>query len=278
MGLYKYTALALLALRAVSVFAADVVEEKLESPPTTPNLAVSVSASFPSSEVFGVKLINGHATKAVLDFTNNEPEAVTVAVIGGALSTLQQLPEGTHPSAAIVRNITATRYDVLIPAGEKQSLPFTFTIDLNPQDLRLNIIAVVGSTAGAVYQVQAYNETVTVVEPATSIFDPQIIFLYLFILAAFTGTLYFVYQTWIEPLFPQTKRGGKGGERARRSTAGTKKAAPVEEQISVVGADGPAVTTSALAGKAYDESWIPEHHLNRPVAKRVKSGASKTKN
>lgn len=228
-----------------------------------------------------------------MDFTNNEPEAVTVAVIGGALSTLQQLPEGTHPSAGIVRNLTAARYDVLIPAGEKQSLPFTFTTDLHPQDLRLNIIAVVGSTAGAVYQVQAYNETVSVVEPATSIFDPQMyahshlqtlflltnssIFLYLFILAAFTGTLYFVYQTWIEPYFPQTRRGGKGGERAKRSSAGTKKAVPVEEQVAVIGADGPAVTTGALAQKAYDESWIPEHHLNRPAAKRVKSGASKPK-
>lgn len=149
------------------------VEEELNTPPTTPNLAVSVSASFPSSEVFGVKLINGHATKAVLDFTNNEAQAVQVAVIGGALTTLQPLPEGTHPSAAIVRNITSTRYDVEIPAGEKQSLPFTFTTDLHPQELRLNLIAVVASAAGEIYQVQAYNETVTVVEPATSIFDPQ---------------------------------------------------------------------------------------------------------
>ena len=44
--------------------------------------------------------------------------------------------------------------------------------------------------------------------------------------------------------------------------------------MSVIGADGPAVTTGAEAQKAYDESWIPEHHLNRPTAKRVKSGAS----
>lgn len=103
------------------------------------------------------------------------------------------------------------------------------------------------------------------------------LFLYLFLLAGFTGTLYFIYKTWIESLFPQTRRGGKGGERAKRSSGGSKKAVPVEEQVSVVGADGPAVTTGALAQKAYDESWIPEHHINRPTAKRVKSGASKKK-
>jgi hypothetical protein len=149
------------------------VEEELESPPTTPNLAISVSASFPASEVFGVKLVNGHATQALLDFTNDEADPVQVAIIGGALSTTQPLAPGTHPSAAIVRNLTGTRYDVEIPAGEKQTLPFTFTTDLHPQDLRLNLIAVVTSKAGEVYQVQAFNDTVSVVEAATSIFDPQ---------------------------------------------------------------------------------------------------------
>jgi len=149
------------------------VEEELESPPTTPNLAVSVSASFPASEVFGVKLVNGHATQALLDFSNDEADPVQVAIIGGALSTIQPLAPGAHPSAAIVRNLTGTRYDVEIPAGEKQTLPYTFTTDLHPQDLRLNLIAVVTSKAGEVYQVQAFNETVSVVEAATSIFDPQ---------------------------------------------------------------------------------------------------------
>ncbi|CZR65456.1 probable signal sequence receptor alpha chain [Phialocephala subalpina] len=277
MGFSKYTTLALLALRAVSVFAADAVEEELESPPTAPNLKVSASASFPSSEVFGVKLINGHATKAVLDFTNNEAEPVTLAVVGGALLTQQPLPLDAHPSAAVIRNLSTTSYGLEIPAGEKSTVSYSFTNDLHPQDLRLNLVAVVTNQAGAVYQVVAYNETVSVVEPATSIFDPQIIFLYLFLLAAFAGTLYFVYKTWIEALFPQTKRGGKGGERAKRSSGGTKKAVPVDEQVSVIGADGPAVTTGAEAQKAYDESWIPEHHLKKPAAKRVQSGASKTK-
>lgn len=138
-----------------------------------PNLAVSVSASFPQAEIFGVKLVNGLATQALLDFTNNEAQPVQIALVGGALSTLQPLAAGTHPSAAIVRNLTSTRYDVEIPAGEKHTLPYAFTTDLHPQDLRLNLIAVVASNAGAVYQVQAFNETVSVVEAATSIFDPQ---------------------------------------------------------------------------------------------------------
>lgn len=103
------------------------------------------------------------------------------------------------------------------------------------------------------------------------------IFLYIVLLAGLGGTLYFVYKTWIEALFPQTKRGGKGGERAKRSSAGTKKAVDPAEQVAVIGADGPAVTTGALAQQAYDESWIPDHHINRPAARRVKSGASAKK-
>ena len=103
------------------------------------------------------------------------------------------------------------------------------------------------------------------------------IFLYLILLASFLGVTYFVYKQWIQDLFPQTKRGGKGGERAKRSSGGSKKAVDPIDQVSVIGADGPAVTTGALAQQAYDESWIPDHHINRPAAKRVKSGASSRK-
>lgn len=100
------------------------------------------------------------------------------------------------------------------------------------------------------------------------------IFLYLFLLAAFGGTVYFIYNTWITTLFPQKKRGGKGGERAKRSTAGSKPVDP-SEQVSVVGADGPAVTSGS--SKGYDESWIPAEHLQRPQARRVGSGRPKSR-
>jgi hypothetical protein len=101
------------------------------------------------------------------------------------------------------------------------------------------------------------------------------IFLYIVLSAGFIGTLYFVYKTWIETLFPKTK-AGKGGERARRSVGGKKVPSP-EDRHEVTGADGPAVTSTSIASKGYDESWIPEGHLNRPTARRVKSSASKTK-
>lgn len=99
------------------------------------------------------------------------------------------------------------------------------------------------------------------------------IFLYIFLAAAFGGLCYFIYNTWITTLFPQKRRGGKGGERAKRSSGGSKKVDPAD-QASVIGADGPAVTTGA---KAYDESWIPEGHLKRPEAKRVGSGRPKSR-
>jgi hypothetical protein len=107
---------------------------------------------------------------------------------------------------------------------------------------------------------------------AQSLTSVPSIFLYLVLLGAFGGTVYFIYNTWISTLFPQKRRGGKGGERAKKSSGGTKQVDPAE-QVAVVGADGPAVTSSSK----YDASWIPAAHLQRPEAKRVRSGTPKTK-
>lgn len=78
-------------------------------------------------------------------------------------------PQGSR----IVRNLTTTRYNVEIPAGQKESLSYSFATELHPQDLRLNLAAVLSDSAGAFYTIQAFNETVSIVEPDTSFFDPQ---------------------------------------------------------------------------------------------------------
>ncbi|KAF2806281.1 uncharacterized protein BDZ99DRAFT_510695 [Mytilinidion resinicola] len=266
MVFWKLSSLLLLSLRALSAAAqidVESVEELDDDAAQTPNLKVAISASFPQSEIFGVKLINGHATQAVLSVTNNEPAPLTVAIVGGSLISSE---------GQVLRNLTAQKYNVEIPAGAEESLTYAFATELHPQDLRLQLVAVLQDQKEAFYTLSVYNETVSVVEAPTSFFDPQIIFLYLVLTAAFGGTLYFIYTTWITTLFPQKRRGGKGGERAKRSSGGSKKVDPTD-QASVVGADGSAVTS----GAKYDESWIPAAHLQRPEAKRIRSGTPKTK-
>ncbi|KAI9671491.1 MAG: hypothetical protein M1817_003542 [Caeruleum heppii] len=269
MGFLRLSTLALLASCALSADVSPSMEAEADVPQTTPNLNVEISTSFPQSEIFGIKLVNGHATQSVLSIANHEAQAVTVEVVGGSLWSVADMR--TSGPSQNIRNLTAVRYNVAIPAGQSESLSYAFATDLQPGEVRLLLAAMVrvDGKKGAVVPVSAFNETVTVVEPETSIFDPQIIFLYLFLLAAFASTGYFIYATWITTLFPQKRggRGGKGGERAKRSSGGSKKVDPAD-QVNVVGADGPAVTSGA---KAYDESWIPEHHIKRPEARRVKS-------
>ena len=131
---------------------------------------MKVSTSFPNSEIFGVKLVNGHPTQALLSFTNEEPDPVTVKLIGGSLWSdgyADQPPK-------IIRNLTTTKYNVVIPAGEQDSISYSFATELHPQDLKLNLAAVLTDKEGAYYTVQVFNETVSVVEADTSIFDPQV--------------------------------------------------------------------------------------------------------
>ncbi|KAI9719884.1 MAG: hypothetical protein M1828_006014 [Chrysothrix sp. TS-e1954] len=203
--------------------------------------------------------------RPILSFSNDEPESVGVQLIGGSLWT----PEfGDQQSSQNIRNLSTTMYKAEIPAGESQSFNYNLKTELHPADLVLKLVAIVSDHAGAPYTLSAFDGPVSIVEAPISIFDPQIIFLYLILAAAFAGTSYFIYNTWLTTFFPQSKkRGGKGGERAKTSLRGTKKVDPAD-QVSVP-ADGPAVTSGS---KAYDESWIPSHHIQRPEAKRIRSG------
>ncbi|KAL4871053.1 hypothetical protein BDV12DRAFT_183954 [Aspergillus spectabilis] len=255
MARFAFLSLALLSVHALigGTLAADASEESYEAP----TLAVTAQAAFPASEIFGVKVVNGHPTQALVTFTNSEESAVTVNFIGGTLSTLDE-------ESKLVRNLTATRYSVEVPAGETESLSYSFATDLHPQDLRLSLASVLSDSEGRFFTVYAYNGTVSVVEPETSIFDPQIIFLYFFLLASFGGISYFFYTVWVAPYFPQKRKAAKGAEGSKKSSGASKK---VEAPV-----DSPAVSSATT----YNADWIPAHHITRPEARKVK-GTSRSK-
>lgn len=86
--------------------------------------------------------------------------------------TPSDLPGAPDPPQ-IVRNLTATKYSLSIPAGQKESINYAFTTELHPQNLRLNLAAVLRDSKGTVYTKPIFNETVSVVEAPVSFFDPQ---------------------------------------------------------------------------------------------------------
>jgi len=269
----RFTNFAITALSALGAIAraAEVIAnaDSVQANEGLPPLNVKVDITFPDAEIFGVKLVNGRPTRTLLHVANNEAEPVSVVIGSGALLTPSGVPGSPDPQQ-IVRNLTSTRYNTVIPANSKETLAYAFSTVLQPSDFQLDLKLVV-QKGDAIYTLTLFGEKVSVVEAPVSIFDPQIIFLYLFLGAAFAGTVYFVYTTWITTLFPQKRRSGKGGERAKRSSGGSKKVDP-SEQAAVVGADGPAVTSAS----GYDESWIPAGHLKKPEARKT-NGRTKSR-
>ena len=61
-----------------------------------------------------------------------------------------------------------------IPAGEKESVSYSFATELHPQDLRLQLAVVLTNELGTTFTLSAFNETVSVVEPDASLFDLQL--------------------------------------------------------------------------------------------------------
>lgn len=118
-----------------------------------------------------------------------------------------------------------------------------------PQELGLTVWVDV-KNGNEISRVTAFNQTVSIVEPPSSWFDPSVLFIYLVLGAALFGGAYAAFNMYFAA--PQKK--------GRRSAA--KAAAPVE------------AADVADSGKAYQEDWIPVQHLGKKKGGRRTDGAS----
>lgn len=105
--------------------------------------------------------------------TNNQEDYISVEYLTGVLASLKELPEGASPLAGIVKNLTTMSYGAKVAPGEKSSLPYSFAVDMMPQDVEARVIAVVSDSQGNVHQVQAGSAQASVVDPPVSFLDPQ---------------------------------------------------------------------------------------------------------
>ena len=138
-----------------------------------PELKATFSATFPDADILGVKLVNGRPTKALIEIDNRESAAIQFAFVAGQLHHTKELPVDAAAHESIVRNITAMQYNVAVEAGEKKQLPYSFALDMQPQDVRLALTAVVLGPKGHIHQVSVHDGRAAIVEAPTSFFDPQ---------------------------------------------------------------------------------------------------------
>lgn len=153
----------------------SVPEEILSDPDNlqSANFNVDVSASFPESEIFGIKLVNGRPTRTLIDVSNNEPEPIYFLMVGGSLSTPLDTP-GAPQTPIILRNLSTSQYGTEVPGGAQQSFTYTFQTEMHPQDLQLSLAVMLQNGQGSVVTRTIYNETVSIVEAPISFFDPQV--------------------------------------------------------------------------------------------------------
>lgn len=134
-------------------------------------LNVGVNVSFPDAEIFGVKMVNGRPTRALLHITNNEDTEVNVLLGLGALLTPTDVP-GAPETPQVVRNLTGTKFGTTIPPKSKETLTYSFATIMHPQELTLELKTIIARGQN-MFTLTVFSETVSIVEAPVSIFDPQ---------------------------------------------------------------------------------------------------------
>lgn len=220
------------------------------------NAAANLSStSVPSDS--RIILTNGIANKINIQLTNQDKTSVLgVRHIYGSL---------TDPKTElIVRNLTNALMGLELQPGQHADLPYAINLDMHPQVLELKLNVAVTKDDEPL-TIHAWKGEAEVVEQPMSLLDPQLLFLYLFILSAIGGTAYWGYNKYLDSVNPRRHR------QAQREPKVT-----TVRRETIMRAESPTTAVaSGVSGGKYDESWIPEHHIKKEKAGRSRTPRSK---
>ncbi|KAG2219662.1 hypothetical protein INT45_011846, partial [Circinella minor] len=190
---------------------------------------LEVTADFPDNP-FG-HITNGQRNKVILTLANKDKADFSVLAVSGKISLIDQ-PDKIH------RNLTALRYDLTVTPEGTVEIPYVFHSEFAPGDHALTIfVDVLGDEK--LLRVIGYDGIITIVDPETSWFDPQLIFLYIVLSAVALGVAYVINAAFF---------GGANPVKAKK----------VSKE--------PAVKPTHRDDKGQmilDESWIPQGQLGK---------------
>jgi len=149
-----------------SAFAAGAATGDKADAKAVKDVNADVTVSFPDIESpLGVTVVNGHVTRVDVNVENHETSPISVELIGGAL--------WNSDHSRIINNLTAAKVGASIEPEKNSRVAYSFIVDVQPQDVILEL-GLVMTVKGNVITKTAYNGTVSIAEPETSLLDPQL--------------------------------------------------------------------------------------------------------
>jgi len=199
---------------------------------------------------------NGRSNKLTLLLTNHASEELTVKYISGAFREI-------GGKEKYLKNTTAAKYAIKLPPSPNNApvpVIYTFHSEYKPQELNLNVWVDYTDSASKTHREVGYEGQVTIVEPPGSWFDPALLFAYVILSGIVLLISLIVYNTY----FANKKSKLSFLPFGKGKTPG-RPIAPTKVTDAKNTPDTPA--------KAYEDEWIPKHHL-RSADKPKKSATS----
>lgn len=232
-SIMKLSTIALSILAPLSVWAAgsatDIEEEIVES-------KISKFSADPEFKGFSKSdvplLINGVELPVTFEFSNNESHPLQVMTFAGAFTYEDQ--------AAPYANLSTVKIGPIhVGAEGRSNFTTNLKVDLPPHDFLLNFTFLVANNEGSLEPYTTKAVKISVSDAPISVFDIRFLVAQAFLAVTVIGLGYIAYivfgATYLEEKKPAVKK-------------------------HVV--DEPKTSGVVVNEKGYDESWIPQHHLN----------------